>query len=43
MMTEERATLQTELSHLKGLFTGKRRREIETRLREIEAEFSKIP
>ena len=43
MLTEERTTLQTELSHLKGLFTSKRRREIETRLREIEAEFSKIP
>lgn len=35
-LTEERTALQAELSHLKGLFTGKRRREIEARLIEIE-------
>lgn len=37
-LTEERTTLQAELSHLKGFFTGKRRREIEARLAEIEKE-----
>ena len=34
----EAESLRTELSNLKGLFTGKRRKEIETRLTEIDAE-----
>lgn len=33
----ERESLGRELSNLKGVFSGKRRREIETRLKEIEA------
>lgn len=37
-LKQEAGALQTELSNLKGLFTGKRRREIETRLTEIERE-----
>ncbi len=37
-LNAERTRLQSELSNLKGLFTGKRRREIETRLTEIEAD-----
>lgn len=32
----EQTTLQTELANLKGLFTGRRRREIAIRLAEIE-------
>ena len=36
--TRERAALQAELAGLKGLFTGKRRKEIEARLAEIETE-----
>ena len=38
----ERTTLRTELANLKGLFTGKRRREIEARLAELEAELKKL-
>ena len=38
----ERTDLQTELANLKGLFTGKRRKEIEARLAEIEAELKKL-
>ena len=41
-LNKEQAVLQTELSNLHGLFTGKRRREIETRLAEIEAELKKL-
>ena len=37
-LVTERAALQTELASLKGLFTGKRRKEIETRLAAIEQE-----
>ena len=37
-LTSEKETLQNELSSLKGLFTGKRRKEIESRLAEIEKE-----
>ena len=37
-LVRERASLQAELAGLKGLFTGKRRKEIETRLAQIEAE-----
>ena len=38
----EKSNLQTELSNLKGLFTGKRRRQIEARLTEIELELKKL-
>ena len=38
----EHTDLQTELANLKGLFTGKRRKEIEARLAEIEAELKKL-
>ena len=41
-LTEEKESLKTELSNLKGLFTGRRRREIEARLAEIEAELKKL-
>ena len=41
-LTSEKKTLQNELSNLKGLFTGKRRKEIESRLVEIEAELKKL-
>ena len=41
-LTEEKESLKTELSNLRGLFTGKRRREIEARLAEIEAELNKL-
>jgi len=41
-LTLEKETLQNELSNLKGLFTGKRRKEIESRLVEIEAELKKL-
>lgn len=37
-LAQECAALQAELSGLKGLFTGKRRRELEARLAAIEAE-----
>ena len=39
---KEQAALQTELAGLKGLFAGKRRREIEGRLAQIEAELQKL-
>ena len=38
VLNSEKVSLNTELRNLKGLFTGKRRREIETRLAEIETE-----
>lgn len=41
-LESERTALQTELANLKGLFTGKRRKEIEARLAEIEAELKKL-
>ena len=41
-LESERVSLQTECSNLKGLFTGKRRKEIEARLAEIEAELKKL-
>ncbi|MBR5178065.1 MAG: leucine-rich repeat protein [Lachnospiraceae bacterium] len=34
---EEQETLQTELANLRGLFTGKRRKEIEARLAELQS------
>ena len=37
-LTQEQQALEKELSNLKGLFTGKRRKEIEARLLAIEAE-----
>ena len=39
---KQKADLQTELANLKGLFTGKRRREIEARLAEIDAELKNL-
>ncbi len=41
-INSEQAALQTELPNLKGLFSGKRRKEIETRLAEIDAELKKL-
>ena len=41
-LNKEQVTLQTELTNLRGLFSGKRRREIEERLAEIEAELKKL-
>ena len=40
-LTTEQTQLQTELANLHGLFTGKRRREIEARLAEIDEELGK--
>ena len=40
-LNAEKSTLHSELANLRGLFTGKRRREIETRLTEIETEFNR--
>ena len=36
-LEDEQVALQTELANLKGLFTGRRRREVEARLAEIES------
>ena len=41
-LIKEKNNLQTELSNLRGFFSGKRRREIEERLAEIEAEIMKM-
>ena len=41
-LNSEKITLNTELANLHGLFTGKRRREIEARLVEIDAELKKL-
>ena len=41
-LTAERSALKTELSNLKGLFSGKRRKEIEERLMVINAELKKL-
>ena len=38
-LQQQKTALQTELAGLKGLFTGKRRREIEDKLARIEAEW----
>ena len=38
----EQAALQSELANLKGFFSGKRRKEIEARLAEIDAELKKL-
>ena len=40
-LNREKAELQEELASLRGLFTGKRRKEIEARLAQIEAELKK--
>lgn len=37
-LQQQRADVQSELANLKGLFTGKRRREIEAQLTQIEKE-----
>ena len=37
-LQQQRADVQSELANLKGLFTGKRRREIEAQLAQIEKE-----
>ena len=42
VLNTEKNTLQTELANLKGLFTGKRRKEIEARLAQIESELNKL-
>ena len=41
-LNSEKAALQTELANLKGLFTGKRRRQIEARLAEIDSELKSL-
>ena len=41
-LTAERTSLETELSTLKGLFTGKRRKQIEARLEALSAELEAI-
>jgi hypothetical protein len=41
-LNQEKASLQTELANLRGLFSGKRRKEIEARLSQIEAELKKL-
>ena len=41
-LESEKASLQAELANLKGLFTGKRRREIESRLTEIGTELKNL-
>ena len=41
-LLEEKKTLETELSSLKGLFSGKRMKEIEARLKTIRDEYEKL-
>ena len=41
-MKAERAQLQAELPNIKGLFSGGKRRQMEARLAEIEAELKKL-
>ena len=41
-LTKEQTRLNNELANLKGLFTGKRRKEIEERLMVINAELKKL-
>ena len=41
-LTAEQATLNTEFANLKGIFSSKRRKEIETRLVEIDEELKKL-
>ena len=42
LLTGEKSALQKELANLKGLFTGRRRKEIEARLAQIESELNKL-
>ncbi len=42
LMKNEKTSLQTELSNLKGMFSGKRRKEIEARLAQIDNELKKL-
>lgn len=42
VLNAEKQSLQTELANLKGLFTGKRRREIEARLAQIETQLREL-
>ena len=41
-LNQEKSNLKTELSNLRGLFTGARRKEIETRLAEIDSVLAKM-
>ena len=41
-LNAEKTALQTELANLKGLFTGRRRKEIEARLSQIENELKRL-
>ena len=41
-LSVEKSNLQTELANLKGLFTGRRRKEIEARLAQIEKELKHL-
>ena len=38
----EKQRIETELPHIKGLFTGKRRKDIESRLVEVEKELASL-
>lgn len=42
LLNSQKNTLQTELSNLKGIFSGKRRKQIEARLAEIDNELKKM-
>ena len=42
VLEREKSTLTTELTNLKGIFTGKRRKEIEARLVELETELKNL-
>ena len=41
-LNDEKTSLQTELSNLKGIFSGRRRKQIEARLSEIDIELNKL-
>ena len=42
LLSGEKASLQKELANLKGMFSGKRRKQIEARLAQIESELMKL-
>ena len=42
LLDKEKTDLQTELASLKGIFSGKRRKQIEARLAEIESELKRL-
>ena len=42
LLNNEKTALRTELSNLKGIFSGRRRKQIEARLAEIEKELKKL-